>query len=132
MKPELTAQILGMYLGRRCDVEIKNDYTYIDSDVITPALVGYFVLGDVDITPHLRRLESITEEECREVFKLVYGTPWDNGDNCSKDWFLNVFNSFNFGKHFAIGTPSAWLYLLSCGFDLFGLIDAGLAKEVSE
>lgn len=131
MKPELTAQILGMYLDRDCDV-INADGESQFSGVISYSGLSYWYLNFYKVRPHLRRLESITEEECREVFKLVYGTPWDNGENCLKDWFLEVFNAFNFGKHLAIGTPSAWLYLLSKGFDLFGLIDAGLAKEVSE
>jgi len=30
-----------------------------------------------------------------------------------------------------IGSPAVWLHLLSLGFDLFGLIDAGLAKEIT-
>lgn len=29
-----------------------------------------------------------------------------------------------------IGSPRIWLYLLSKGFDLFGLIEQGLAKSV--
>lgn len=131
MKPELTAQILGMYIGRPCDV-LDTDGEFLYSGILSLPNIDYWVREMYVLRPHLRRLKSITEEECREVFKLVYGTPWDNGENCLKDWFLEVFNAFNFGKHLAIGTPSAWLYLLSKGFDLFGLIDAGLAEEVSE
>lgn len=133
MKPELTAQILGMYIGRQCHIENPlPDFSNDHNGIITPANIAGHISGDCVVVPHLRRLESITEEECRGVFKLVYGIPWDNGENCSKDWFFNVFNALNFGKYFAIGTPAAWLYLLSKGFDLLGLIDAGLAEEVSE
>lgn len=120
-----------MYIGRPCDV-LDTDGEFLYSGILSLPNIDYWVREMYVLRPHLRRLKSITEEECREVFKLVYGTPWDNGENCLKDWFLEVFNAFNFGKHLAIGTPSAWLYLLSKGFDLFGLIDAGLAEEVSE
>jgi len=30
-----------------------------------------------------------------------------------------------------VGNPAAWIYLLGKGFDLFDLIPAGLAKDVS-
>ena len=33
-------------------------------------------------------------------------------------------------KDVEIGTPAVWLYLLSKGFDLFSLIESGLAKEI--
>lgn len=114
-QPELTAQILGMYTGRPCDIELRNDYTAIDTDVITPALIGYFLLGDACVTPHLRRLQSITEEEIETIVDLEF--------RLEKNDII---------KAMTIGKPSVWLYLLSRGFDLFGLIDAKLAKEVSE
>lgn len=131
MKPELTAQILGMYIGRRANIELKNYYTALDSDVVTPALVGYFLLGDADVTPHLRRLESITNKEANELHMFFYGRGF-SGVNQVKDWIFFKFPSESNLMQDAIGHPAAWLYLLSKGFDLFGLIDAGLAEDVSE
>lgn len=131
-KPELTAQILGMYIGRRANIEFKNYYTATDSDVITPALVGYFVLGDVDVTPHLRRLGSITEEECREVYLLENGEAWGSETDCKMNYWDEPEEWYCPNRLIVIGTPKVWLYLLSRGFDLFGLIDAGLAEEVEQ
>lgn len=127
---ELTAQILGMYTGRPCDIELRNDYTAIDTVVITPALIGYFLLGDVSVTPHLRRLERITNKEANELHRFFYGRDF-SGVNPVRDWIMFKFPGESNLMQDAIGKPAAWLYLLSRGFDLFGLIDAGLAKEVS-
>jgi len=112
---KLTAQILGMYIGRTCEIKLKNDYNSIDSDVINPALIGYHILGDVAITPHLRRLEGINDEEIEMIGDLEFS-----------------LEKHDIIKAMTIGKPTVWLFLLSRGFDLFGLIDAGLAKEVSE
>lgn len=64
------------------------------------------------LKPILRKLSSITEEEC---------------DNL--DWYYRGTNG-GLIEHRAIDlTPEQVRYLLSRGFDLFGLIDLGLAIE---
>lgn len=70
--------------------------------------------GNTDIKPEeikliLRRLESMTEEE----EKHLDGELWEYGSN------------------FKVYSPEQTIYLLSLGFDLFGLIDAGLAIDAA-
>lgn len=130
MKPELTAQILGMYIGRPCDAELRTDYTLTVTVVITPVLIWYYDSGSVKVTPHLRRLESITEDEAENMYSIA---GWSSGKWSKFDFLSNepVINDY-LSHEILIGNPAAWLYLLSRGFDLFGLIDAGLAKEVEQ
>lgn len=121
MKPELTAQILGMYVGRPCDVgglTIK----------VTPHLISNMVTQKAIL--HLRRLDNITEDEAEDMYSIA---GWSSGKWSKFDFLSNepVINDY-LSHEILIGNPAAWLYLLSRGFDLFGLIDAGLAKEVSE
>lgn len=112
-QPELTAQILGMYIGRPCDV-LDTDEEFIYSGILSLPNTDYWVREMYVLRPHLRRLENITEEEIETIGELEF--------SLKKNGII---------KAMTIGKPSVWLYLLSRGFDLFGLIDAGLAKEVS-
>ncbi len=93
----------------------------------------YRVFNEEGLAPYLRRLESITDEEARELCEIFYGEPVREKIGWSHLDFLfqsvegvsgPVIGSF-------IGSPAVWLKLLEWGFDLFGLVDAGLAKDVS-
>lgn len=110
-QPELTEQILGMYIGRPCTINESNNEEIFSHGVFYNWRNGSYK----SITPHLRRLESITPQEVNELYEIE----------------LTSLGNYVV-KPVCIGSPQYWLYLLSRGFDLFGLIDAGLAKEVSE
>ena len=79
------------------------------------------ILPADEIKPVLRRLDSLTESEAREL-------------TGKKNDALKIWNGWQTGPRAdydqeQIGEPSAWLKLLSWGFDLFGLIDSGLAID---
>lgn len=131
MKPELTAQILGMYIGRPCDV-LDTDGEFLYTGIFSLPNLDYWTREMYALRPHLRRLEGITEEECKGLYLSANGTEWDRAYECMR--WLDFDDDFGYGSMlgWCIGNPAAWLYLLSRGFDLFGLIDAGLAKEVEQ
>lgn len=86
-----------------------------------------------DFEPHkiklvLRRLEDMTEEEARGflnhakphseyIFHNEHAVCWQYQGSKSEIWFL-------------FGPPAGFHYLLQQSFDLFGLIDAGLAINI--
>ena len=134
---ELTEQILRLYVGRECTIERKfySSKAFIDEHSID-------ILGSVwsFVTPHLRRLSSITEEEANEFWALTndreFSKPYADNfyDLTEYKTVSEWFNAF-YGKWGVLHTfynASEFLYLTGRGFDLFGLIEAGLAKEVSE
>lgn len=122
----ITPQIAAMYLGQTW--ESKNGKTMrlvgvqIGVSHQKPLLCEYEVFGDWarlrfdcdEILPHLRRLESMTEAEGQTLYDSTDGTSQFSGD---------------FAK-MVVGLPLVWLKLLEMGFDLFGLIEAGFAKEI--
>jgi hypothetical protein len=80
-----------------------------------------------DIKLVLRRLEDMTEEEAREFLKHAvpgaeyisqneWGVIWKSQDSRSEIFYL-------------FGPPAGFHYLLTHHFDLFNLIDAGLAVD---
>jgi hypothetical protein len=130
---KLTEQILRLYYGRPFE-STHPFFNIADID-------EYWILCHKDksviITPHLRRLSSITEDELDKYVSI---------SNNELDFFrkggkenlkietkaLVIACSFSEQIKHSAFTPAEFLYLTSKGFDLFGLIEAGLAKEVSE
>lgn len=95
--------------------------------------MGLLFYPYIDVVFLLRRLESITEEETKEAFFAFCGQNYDDvyTDNDAKcSWWMEHEEWHSELRKLAIGEPNVWFYLLSKGFDLFGLIDAGLAKEI--
>jgi len=135
----ITPQIAALYLGQKCDVTwLYTDPTdvFLKGEVWHDTTIGTSHikrLGEdhISIIPHLRRLESITEEEARELYKVENGVVWNVKSSC-KEYYNSYDENYDSNLSTLIGEPSAWLYLLSKGFDLFGLIDAGLAKDVND
>lgn len=120
----LEAKILAMYLGQKAIAGTKEKtFTIIgvcsDSNSCSIKLTGRkgtIINEGVSISiikPILRKLESMTEEEAAELLNL-----------CDGEVF--AWTDQNDRKKFAY-TAQGFHYLLSRGFDLFGLIDSGLA-----
>lgn len=135
-KIKLTDQILRLYVGR-----------FFSNGENKVEIVGNIRLGldsswgIEQMMPHLRKLSSITENEALELYDIVYGGKFEPkyfarskqpGIMCETvlEWGQSLQHVLDSG-YFA-ATPAEFLYLTSKGFDLFGLINAGLAKEVSE
>jgi hypothetical protein len=131
---ELTEQILRLYVGR-----------FFGNGEDKVEIIGNIRLGLDDswgieqMLPHLRRLSSITEEEAREFWGVSNDKPYQA---CASGLFegpfhknaVEWFEAFytKWGPRETSYTAAEFLYLTGKGFDLFGLIEAGLAKEVSE
>lgn len=147
----LTPQIIALYLGQKCDFEhegktVTGDiWGVFSSGVIRVTRVSESIGNEVEyntrtfeqITPHLRPLSSLTEAEALELYEMVTGEKWKQifekqADECLPLWVFDDVEDLDIrGIDLVIGNPTAWLYLLSKGFDLLGLIDAGLAKEIT-
>jgi hypothetical protein len=107
---------------------------------------GYFTRStDANVSqyrPILRHSDDITEAEAREIycvahgkdFKKKYGTTYFKGGYKST-LFEDQYESMDGGNEWElfVGTkPSVFHWLISHGFDVFGLIESGQAirKEV--
>lgn len=115
-KRTLTPQILAFYLGT------KFRYRYVDweKDTWSPwtALNGRDIdkMQDLSIDKiqlQLRRLSDMNNDEREERIRLMHGLYSDDHDSRTREQ-----------RH---ATETAWL--LSKSFDLFGLIDSGLAID---
>lgn len=121
-KNKITPQIARLYIGQKAT-------RHADGAVFTIEDVSQWSIGDGDrirsnyglFTLHLRPLESITESEARQIYLIYFGDEYPDGySRTAKEWFL-LLREFS---------PLMFLKLLEMGFDLFGLITSGLAKEV--
>lgn len=160
---KITPQIAAFYLGAKCEYsDNEGTKTFaILSGVSSDGIETTFkrkkngVCGDIipwsQRTPrqkcfagvlvlHLRRLESITEEEAREIYQISKSEPWearmewmeeDDEDRSALRYYWNNTDEwYTDEKNMEIGRPLVWIWLLGKRFDLFGLIDSGLAKEI--
>lgn len=143
----LTPQILALYLGQKCEFPSNGDiqYGFIGSVnnagflTVNWGLIESGKRACHEVTPHLRRLESLTEAEARELYEIKYGEAWGvdferlgmEVESCLERFWKEDIELYAPEGKLLIGSPAVWLYLLSLGFDLFGLIDAGLAKEIT-
>ena len=136
---KITPQIAALYLGQKCTYSSKVLTEDIETEINARVLSD--VEGDIafaSITPHLRRLESLTEDEARELYGVKYGEKWEksfhdisiNVSPCIENFWKEDIELYAPEGKLLIGSPAVWLKLLEWGIDLFGLIDAGLAKEI--
>lgn len=152
MIKEITPQIAGLYLGGKCEITsvpswysrtVNQDHRVGAIVPLTTLLLGSIERSETDLTfvLCLRPLESLTESEARELYEIRQGEKWefrpewlDDEEpdlSCLRDWWNGLDEYFVDGSVYMLGSPQVWLKLLSWGFDLFGLIQAGLAKEVT-
>ena len=137
----ITPQIAALYLGQKCTVTGNNSailsayYGDGESVTIIPNFLQELVNGRCEAVLHLRPLSTITEVEAREVYLAFYGVPYKQEKSFSKIscvgfWGMNVEGVVGSIISGHIGSPAIWLKLLEMGFDMFGLIESGLAKEI--
>ena len=137
MKNELTVQVLAMYLGQKCtskwiETGEENEWP------ISTITINQFSFGLVGITPHLRRLDSLTEEEAQELYRIRYNEAWGvdferlgmEVESCLERFWKEDIELYNPEGKLLIGHPPVWLKLLEWGIDVLGGIEAGWAKEI--
>lgn len=99
-------------------------------DVVNIKFDTWQSIADVSIycvKPILRRLEDMTEEEARNFLKhAVPGAEYITQNEWGVIWQSQGSRSEIF---YLFGPPAGYHYLLTHHFDLFGLIDAGLAVD---
>lgn len=126
---QLTPQQLALYLGQMaktpagivCISSVSDLGFATDVDRVRFPIYNWF--------PILRRLDSITEDEARALYTCRYPLESWEGESALNDWWLESDEFYIPERLNCLGCPSAWLYLLSLGIDLFGWIDAGLAID---
>lgn len=145
---ELTAADFALYLG--CEVEWMRERGYFLAGIntgqenfnpvglVSEQMEPVWVKFD-EITPILRPLSDMTEEEARDVYYIRNGEvfnprpeywPENHADISALDDLRSDVELYQEDIRFVIGEPAAWHYLLAHHFDLFGWIDAGLAIKV--
>lgn len=92
----------------------------------------------LNLKPYLRKLDDISEEECRDLFQILEGHSWETGWDCTddptppscKETYWGEFSEVHsIEMSHAVGNPIVWLTLIHWGFDLFSLIDNHLALD---
>lgn len=133
---KLTPQVLALYLGQKCETKTG------DSIIVGVNRAGVVEIRRIsdgvfltwwvdDIKPILRPLSSLTENEARELYELKNGESFDD-ESCLHWWSKDKDEWYTTESKFCVGFPLVWLKLLSIGFDLFGLIDNGLALDATK
>lgn len=140
---KITPQIAGMLIGQKADLfwdgELDRVGILVEVQRETPDAnglgfdcegMGLLFYPYSEVKFHLRSLSTLTEEECQMLYQIETGLLWtdkydgeENTPPCIWFWFQDGYKG-------PIGSPLVWLKMLEMGFDLFGLISAGLAKEI--
>ena len=117
----VTGQIAALYLGHPALNYTSEGVALGCWDISTLTLVnmGYDL---VIVKPILRPLSSLTEGEAQEIYKIETGTSWIFVFPCLTHWWEKHSSIFMPQRLHMIGNPTAWLYLLGKGFDLFELV----------
>lgn len=127
---KITPQIAALYLGQKCTVYWPSRFT--EETNISHKCLAWLDEDGTKVTPHLRSPNTLTEQECQMLYKIETGKNWiedhvseENAPSCIRFWFQDEYKG-------PTGSPLVWLKMLEIGFDLFGLIPAGLAKEIGD
>lgn len=135
---KITPQIAALYLGQKCALSkapsfqkysLSPEFRVGEIRPLTTRVLNGLESGDYEFTLYLRSLDSITEDEAIHIHDLVFGFQYAGVLPC-KEWICLAWSGESSFYQDARGYPIAWLYLLSKGIDLFGLIDSGLAKKL--
>lgn len=110
-------EYLHLYLG--CEVKREFKRSILDADTLN-YIDEHEIWEDVKLI--LRPLSNISDGELLEVYSILYpassGVSYESSINSAERAL------YNYGGRMA---PSVFVYLLYKHFDLFGLIEAGLA-----
>lgn len=127
---------LHLYLGQKC--RCKYPYSSDAEKIVTITPVNlHELLNEVEYCyPVLRSVDSLTAPEFEE-FKIVLGYPNKNATltTVNKEYIEYTYTKskqYNGLKSHILFTkisPEAVRFLLAKGFDIFGLIDAGIAID---
>nr|DAL04247.1 MAG TPA: hypothetical protein [Crassvirales sp.] len=137
---KLTVSQLALFYGRKCIIIWQSEqsmsirglakvgHTVAIEGILLASIAG----GVYRVQPILRRWKTITEEECRELYKIETGNEWnvDIGD-CRSEWWDEFNEIWASNDRLAIGLPSVWAKALDMGLDVFGWINKGLAIDES-
>jgi hypothetical protein len=149
---KITPQIAALYLGQKCDVRWEiNDFdegAFSEGDVwhdsrVNGSHINRLFKVEITLTLYLRPLSSLTEEEAQEIYLIRYDETWENSlsywiteahgefPKCLDTYWGEFVELYQEEGKMRIGDPAIWLYLLGKGFDLLGLIEQGLAKNIT-
>lgn len=123
----VSTRVLSLYLNRPCTYTPLKGEAY-DTHIAYEQFFDQNYAG-ARITPHLRKFDSITEEEALILYGMEHPGVEFTADfvhGTAVDWALMPFGGTSYV------TPEQLLFLTSKGFDLFNLIEQGLAKEVEK
>lgn len=151
MNTETKTDTLHLYLGCWGIVSDSKVPEYEDGKwVLSCDVLKHALLGNLTFTPVLRPLEDMTDEERKDLWQLVFNRPFGkNGDVRWFDekeavpgryvlmsgverlgiemngniWADSDLSNYKYNRH----EVTRWLLLKH--FDLFGLIEAGLAID---
>jgi hypothetical protein len=141
---------IHLYLGCTLDNGNILNAVHVDGSIKTlyrGHLINYWTPEEAkELKLVLRPLSSMTEEEMKELYRLVFNRPFIGGNITHRDigkkeerkvlWSgverLFIYRDGDVGAdsdlhHFHVHAPKVVRWQLSKHFDLFGLIDAGLA-----
>lgn len=136
MSNKIPANILALYTGQRCIITCKQGSAPIGPgsavivDTVSPSTAYFMESGNHEVTIYLRRISSITEGEAADLHEIRFGTREVKHWHSAIHWWHDFSCDELYVRQTMIGNPYVWAYLLEKGFDLFGLIDKGLAKEI--
>lgn len=142
---KITPQIAGMMIGQKADlfwdgefdrvgilVEVQRETLDANGLGFDCDGMGLLFYPYSDVKFHLRSPDTLTEQECQMLYHIETWETWfdhyggeENALSCIRFWFQDEYKG-------PTGSPLVWLKMLEMGFDLFGLITAGLAKEIGD
>lgn len=134
----LNSKIARLYGGSIVTIRQNNTKEPV---IVKPVMTN---MGDPMLPPRprLRPLSSLTEEEARYLYKLHHGVEWEPRPDwlpdhhpdlsCIDQWWQEDAEFYIPRHSLYIGEPDIWLELIDMGFDLFGLIEAGEAVDVTK
>lgn len=133
------AEYLPYYIGQKARVKFEG--LKPNTWVITTSLLSVLndpMVQDTQVVPILRPLATMTEDECFAA--VSHNTRYRVLPEMVSNRFVSYRLQYPARRskiihdYFPITpkTPAAFHYLLQRGFDLFGLIDAGLARDVNK
>ena len=135
------ADYLHLYFKQWGEVsESKVDEYQNGKWALSAKILHHALMGDLKFTPHLRPLPDMTRGEAEfincgsimpddELKQFDYYNEF--ADGCPAYQYLKYEDYGGSSNTLSdqMGNPVSWDFLLKHGFDLFGLIEAGLAVD---